>query len=442
MVSKGIPIGFCMSTDKKHPVCIPDYLRTRHVHVIGCSCMGKSTAMEFMVLHDIQQNQGVAVIDPYGRLVQRLLGLIPEEHADRVIYFNPGDPDWIPLWNPLRCRSTQGIGRVADDLVRAFKSFFSGWGDRLEHLLRQSILAVLHLPGGSLLDVLNILRQKSEESRLLRAQILKIIDNELLRNFWEHDFDRYGPADLIPLQSKFSKLLTSKPVALMLLQSDSAFDFQSLMDSGKILLVDLSNTGPEVREILGCFTLSLLHLAGLGRGSGPAFQNRPYHIYCDEAHRFMTDAMEDMIEENRKFGVSLTLAHQQLSQFNIRKIDSFSNVGSTIIFKVGTKDAQFLMRDLQDLVEQKDLITLDVGQAIARIGTEVVRIRTNGPLEIPEKNCRDRIIEQSHAQYYRPANEVKRAIRNREELEAGPLASYRPEDIDKKSTPSPRSRNR
>ncbi len=156
----------------------------------------------------------------------------------------------------------------------------------------------------------------------------------------------------------------------------------------------------------------------------------------------MTDAMEDMIEENRKFGVSLTLAHQQLSQFNIRKIDSFSNVGSTIIFKFGTKDAQFLRRDLQDKVEQKDLITLDRGQAITRIGNEVVRIRTNKPLKIPEVNCRDRIIEQSHARYYRPANEVKRAIRNREELEAGPLASYRPEDIDKKSTPSPRSRNR
>ena len=194
----GIPIGFCESAGLRVPVYIPAKVRIQHCYLIGWQGMGKSTAMEFMVLHDIQQNEGVAVIDPHGRLVQRLLGLIPEEYADRVIYFNPGDPDWIPLWNPLRCQSSQGLGRVADDLVRVFKSSFSGWGDRLEHLLRQSILAVMHLPRGSLLDVSNLLRQKSEESRRLRSRILKIIDNELLKNFWEHDFDRYSMADTHP----------------------------------------------------------------------------------------------------------------------------------------------------------------------------------------------------------------------------------------------------
>ena len=140
---------------------------------------------------------------------------------------------------------------------------------------------------------------------------------------------------------------------------------------------------------------------------------RPFHIYCDEAHRFLTDAVEDLIAETRKFNVSLTLAHQFMSQFNTRQGDALSSVGSTIIFNVDTKDARHLVKDLQDKVELSDLITLDVGQAIARIGNHVVRVKTHHPLNVPQKHCADLIIKQSHERYYRPTAEVQKAVRNR-----------------------------
>jgi len=412
-LATGAPIGVCSYAGTKQPVCIPDVYDEKHTHAIGGTGTGKSTLLEHKILYDIRRNQGVAVLDPHGRLVQRLLYLIPEEFVERVIYIDPGDPDWIPIWNPFSCGAVMNRSRIADDMVGAFKSFITGWGDRLEHLLKYAFLAVLHLPNGSLLDASDLLRQKAEESREIRDQLRELIDNEVSRQFWREDFDRYRQPDLTSPQHKLSKLLTSDTVGPMLSQGDSSFNFRDVMDSGKILLVDLSRVGSEVREILGCFVLSLLHLTALGRGSGPDDLHKPFHIYCDEAHRFLTDAMEDLIAETRKYGVSLTLAHQYMSQFNTRKTDALSGVGSTIIFKVDRKDAQHLKKDLQGKVDLDDLSTLEVGQAIARIGNDIVRVRTRRPLDIPEHHCRDRIITRSRELYYKPIDEVRCAIRNR-----------------------------
>jgi hypothetical protein len=209
------------------------------------------------------------------------------------------------------------------------------------------------------------------------------------------------------------KLLTSETVGPMLSQGDSRFSFREIMDDSQILLVNLSTVGPEVLEVLGCFILSLLHLTALERGPDNPEQFRPFHIYCDEAHRFLTDAMEDLIAETRKFGVSLTLAHQYMSQFGTRKTDALSGVGSTIIFRVDEKDAEHLKKDLQGKVRLNDLITLEVGQAIARVGNDIVRVRTPRPSDRLSDSCRDRIVARSRQLYCRPATEIRQGVRER-----------------------------
>jgi hypothetical protein len=420
-LSAGTQIGYCDYANIRMPVCIPPDIRGRHTHLIGRNGVGKSTAVEHMVLDDIRRGQGVAVLDPHGRLVERLLRLIGPDSVDKVVYLNPGDQEWVPIWNPLRRSTPVSPDRIADDLVAAFRSFVLGWGDRMEHLLRHSLLATLHLPDGNLRDVLDLLRQKSPQSAQLIARVLEVVDNEVAREFWQHDFPKYRPADITPAHHKLGKLLTAGTYSYMLSQSESAFDLRDIMDTGKILLVDLSTIGSEVREVLGCFMLSLLHLTALGRNSAEDETLQPYHIFVDEAHRFMTDAMEDLVAETRKFKVSLTLAHQCMSQFTNRKGNMLSGVGTTIIYNVNTADAQYLRRDLQGLVDEDDLITLEVGQAIARIGTHVVRLRTPPPLPIPAQNCRDLIVQQSRQRYYRPIQEVRRAISRRNDRWAEPI---------------------
>jgi len=412
-LTEGTLIGTCSMAGKDRPVCIPPRLRMSHTHVIGRMGTGKTTEEEHMIMDDILRREGVAVLDPHGDLVQRLLSLIPEEHADRVIYFDPGDPDWVPLWNPLQRVPGQDLGRMADDLIGALKSLVEGWGDRMEHILRHCLLALLHLTGSTFLDITDILRRSSAESKAIRKLILDVVENEDARQFWQHDFEDYHNDDLGPPKHKLSKLLAAGPVSPMLSQPHSAFNFQRVMDDGMIFLGNLSNLGTEVRGVLGGFLLTTMHTTALARSAVPPEQRRPFHIYLDEAHRFVTDSLEDMIAETRKYRVSLTMAHQYLRQFSSAKTDAVSSVGTAIVFNVDSKDAAYLTKDFQGLFDVKDILNLQLGQAIVRCGTEIVRITTPKPLEVPQNNCREQIIRCSRQRYCLPAPQVRQMIARR-----------------------------
>lgn len=424
----GTLIGTCSYAGKSQKVCIPPEPKERHTHLISRSGMGKSTTLEHMILSDIEQGHGVAVLDPHGDLVERLLCLIPERYVGRTIYLKPRDPDWVPIWNPLNRIPGQEIGRVTDDIVQAIKSFVTSgsWGDRLENLLRNIIFSLMHLPNGTFLDLSDLLRNKAKESEPIRDEILKFIDNETVRQFWDQDYPKYDKNDFGPPKNKLSKLLvSSKTVSLMLSQPESRFNFRRIMDEGMILLVDLSNMG-SLGEILGCFILSFLYLTALSRSNLPVADRKQFHIYCDEAQKFLTDALEDLIAETRKYKVSLTLAHQFFSQFGQRKTDAFSSVGSTIIFNIVRKDAHSLAEDLRGLVKVEDIISLEPYNAIVRIDTDIVRIKTLKPLPIPNPNFRDRIIEESRRKYYKPIHEVQKWIRSRNERWCNPVTTLVP----------------
>jgi hypothetical protein len=412
-LSSGTRIGTRSYAGQVIPVHIAPRLRGCHTRLTGAPGTGKSTVLEQMALEDIRAGYGVAVLDPHGDLVERLLNRIPEEAVDRTIYMDPGE-NWVPLWNPLKPVVGQHLGHTADELVFALKSFFkSGWGHRLEHLLRNCIFALLHVPGSTFFDIYNILQYKSEESSALRRRILEVVESPVSRKFWLEEFDHYKAADLSPPRHKLSQLLLSGAASLMLSQPDSALNFRRIMDEGLILLINLSGSGSEVRDVLGCLKFSLLHQTALSRSNVPPDQRRPFHIFCDEAHRFTTDALEDLIAETRKFGVSLTLAHQYLSQFDKRQVDALDCVGSTIIFNVHQEDARHLVRGFRGRVKPEDFIGLGVGEAIVRVGADVVRIRTDDPSVNPETHQKDRIIAESRRRYYKPANEIRRAIADR-----------------------------
>jgi hypothetical protein len=185
------------------------------------------------------------------------------------------------------------------------------------------------------------------------------------------------------------------------------------MDTRKVLLVDLSGLGFELRGLLGSFMLSLLHIAAVSRSDIPFEKRHPFHIYCDEAHLFLPSAFESSIVEIRKFAVDLTLAHQYLSQFAQKARDSILTTGSTIIFNVDLDDARYLAKTLRDKIKPEDSAAFQVGEAVARIETEIVRIKTPKPSELPKVNFSQRIIDESHRRYCKPAMEVRDALNAR-----------------------------
>ena len=411
---KGTRIGTCSYAGSTQQVCLPENLRELHTHLIGGSGVGKSSTQEYMIMHDIEGGHGVGVIDPHGDLIERLLCLIPEQHVERTIYINPGDPDWVPLWNPLKKIVGQDAGRSANSIVRAIKSFVAsgGWGDRMENILRNTVFALLHLPQGNFLDISNVLH-KSKESEIMRKEILSVIDNETARQFWLHDYENYGKNEFAPPINKLGKLLLSDTVSLMLSQPESRLNFRKIMDEGMILLIDLSDMDINVKQVLGCFILSILHLNALSRSKLRIKDRKQFHIHCDEAHQFASETFENIIAETRKYKVSLSLSHQYLSQFGKKKMDALSTVGSSIIFNVDSSDAHYLTKDLQEKVKMEELVSLKRWEAIARIGTDIVRMKTLLPPQSPATNFKDRIIQESRRKYYKPVHEVKQWIRHR-----------------------------
>lgn len=410
---EGTPVGTSNYAGTEQKVCIPPLIRSRSTHLIARHGMGKSTVAEHMVMSDIETGAGVAVLDPHGDLVKRLLQLIPEKHVDKTIFLFPGDQEWVPLWNPIHVLPNQDISRTADNIVAAIKDIVQGWGDRLENLLRHAIYALLRVPGTSLLDVSQLLRKNSKESNRLIKEIEKVVDNETSRIFWQHDFPKYSAQDLSPPQHKLSKLLMAGTVALMLSQPENRINFRQIMDTGQILLVDLSGLGSDIRELLGSFILSLLYITAISRTDIHSDQRKKFHIYCDEAHRFLTSCLEDLIVETRKFEVSLTLAHQYLRQFDQKMVDAILSAGSSIIFNVDMNDARYLVKDLRGQVKPEELIAFEVGEAVARIGTDIVKIKTKEPLPVPAVNYEEKIIAESHKKFYKPVSEIKAVLASR-----------------------------
>ena len=387
-------------------VCIPPDVRGRHGHVIGIPGMGKSCLLEHMCLEDIAQGHGVAILDLHGDLAERVMALLPEECAGRVVYFDPGDPEWVPLWNPLTLRPGQEPSRVTDELVAALKTISDGWGDRLAHLLNMTIRGSLHVEDITVFDVSTLIKSNTKRNDKRREQIADAVENKTVREFWKHDMQGYTRSERSPATHKLSKLLGPDTVERILSQPESRINFREIMDEGRIFVANLSTIGPSVGETLGSFLLSFFYLAAISRSDILEKARRPFHIYADEAHRFVSGSVSNLIAETRKYRVSMTLAHQYLSQFRAEDFDSLGTAGSTIAFNVLPKDAERLAKALGNGVQASDLTTLGVGEAIARIGTEVVRIKTPPPREVGGASVRERAVAASRQRYCKHVREL------------------------------------
>jgi hypothetical protein len=413
-LSEGTPIGTTSVAGQRRTICIPDWLRLCNIHIIGKPRKGKSRLLELMIMDDIKKGHGVVVIEPHHDLVARLLSLMPEDAIDRVIYFNPADPDWVPLWNPLHKIPGQDIGRITDDLIGVLRSFVTGWGDRMENILRHSIFGLLHLPGSSLRDVYDILC-KTDKSKKIRDRILETVQDDIARQFWIHDFEKYKPDELGPPKNKLSKLLLSNTTtSLMLSQPESRFNFRRIIDDGMVFLADLSSDiGTQTKEVLGGFLVAIIYITALSRKDIPLEKRKPSHIYLDEGYHFITDTLEEILAETPKFGVGLTIAHQYRGQFDTKKADALGTVGTTIVFNVDSKDAERLSKNFKGKAKVSDFIELKKREAIVRCDTEIVKIRTLDQLEVSENNFKDRIIAESRRKYCMPAHQVRKIIEQR-----------------------------
>ncbi|RLF54686.1 MAG: hypothetical protein DRN13_02060 [Thermoplasmata archaeon] len=338
--------------------------RRYHIYIIGKTGMGKTSLLLNMILSDISSGEGVGVIDPHGDLCETILDYIPAWRINDVIYFNPSDTDYPISLNILEKTDPSRRHLVVSALISIFRRMWRDfWGPRLEHLFRNTLLALLDYPGHSTL--LSVGRMLSDPK--YRERVVRKIKDPIVKAFWEREFAGYHirlrSEALAPIQNKVGQFLTTPLIRNIVAQIKTRIDFRKAMDEGKILICNLSKgkIGEENSSFLGSLIAIKLQLSAMERVDLPEERRRDFFLYIDEFQNFIsTEIFPDILSEARKYRLCLTMAHQYISQLDRSLMEAvFGNVGTIISFRVGIEDAEFLERMFLPSFSKEDLINLD-----------------------------------------------------------------------------------
>src|SRR3989339_149561 len=394
--------------------------RRRHMYLIGKTGMGKSTTMENMIIQDIIAGRGIAVVDPHGDLVEKVVKFIPANRINDVIYFNPADLHYPIAFNILENVSFEYKNLISNGLVGVFKKIWAdSWGPRLEYILINSILALLENPGTTLLGVTRIL----VDARY-RKKIIKGVKDPMVRSFWVNEFNNYSEKfrneAIAPIQNKVGQFLSSELIRNIVGQTKSTIDMRDIMDSRKILFMNLSKgrIGEENSALLGAMMITKIQLAAMSRVDVPEEERKDFYLYVDEFQNFSTESFANILSEARKYRLNLIIAHQYIEQVeeNVQAA-VFGNVGTLVVFRVGAADAEFLEKEFFPTFTQEDLVNLSkfeiyIKLMIDGVTSEAFSARTLPPVSLAEENLdtKDKIISVTRERYARPREVIEDKI--------------------------------
>lgn len=395
--------------------------RRRHTYIIGKTGMGKSTLLENMIFSDIQNGKGIAVIDPHGDLAEKVLEFVPKSRTNDVILFDPSDREFPISFNMLECPNPDQRDLVASGVLSVFKKMFAdSWGPRLEHILRNTLLALIEAENQS---ILGILRMLSDEK--YRSSILQKVKDPVVQSFWKDEFGKWKPQQMTeaaaPIQNKVGQFLSSSMARNILGQTKSSFDVRFAMDKGKIIVVNLSKgkIGEDVSTLLGAMFITKFQIDVMSRADIAEKDRRDFYLYVDEFQNFATDSFGTILSEARKYRLNLTVANQYLAQMEDSVREAiFGNVGTMISFQVGYDDADRLSEQFggEDMITAEDIGTLPKYQTYTRLminGMPSPVFSANTLPPPPHKNNLkqlEKVIKVAREKYAKPRKKVEEMI--------------------------------
>ena len=387
------------------------------MYMLGKTGVGKSTLIENMVISDIKKGHGVALIDPHGDLAENILHFVPESRIQDVIYFNPADIEYPISFNPLEDVHPDYHHLVSSSLISVLKKVWPEfWGPRLEHILRNSIMALLENSTSTLLDLPKLLTDQE-----YRLAVVAGITNQQVREFWLFEFEKYSvrfrSEAISPILNKIGQFLTSIPLRNIVGQKENTFDLRKVMDEGKILIVNLAKgkIGEDNSSLLGAMMIAKIQLAAMGRANISEENRKPFYLYVDEFHNFLTLSFADILSESRKYGLCLVLANQFIAQLDEKIMNAvFGNVGTLLSFRVGAEDAKYLSREFYPVFEQNDLVNLSNHHIYLKLMIDGVTSKPFSATTLPspekETSHKEEVINLSRERYGRKRVDVEKEI--------------------------------
>jgi len=373
--NEGIILGYNLFRGVKTDIRIKRIDRRRHCYAVGKSGTGKSVLLANMAIQDIENGDGVCVMEPNGDLIEDILNRIPPERAEDVIVFSPSDIERPMGLNLLEFddRYPEQKSFVINEMIGIFDKLYdlkATGGPMFEQYMRNALLLIMDDPetGSTLMEIPKVLADEN-----FRKMKLTKCKNPTVVDFWRKEAEKAGGdaalANIVPyITSKLTPFVANDMMRPIIGQQKSSFNMRDIMDNKKILMVDLPKgaIGETNAYLLGMIMVGKILMAALSRTDIPPEQRKDFYLYIDEFQNFTTNSICQILSEARKYALSLTVAHQyigQLSKNNDNQIKDavFGNVGTMISFKVGAEDAQFLTKDFGPVFNEYDLVNVGRG---------------------------------------------------------------------------------
>ncbi|OGG83498.1 hypothetical protein A3I46_02835 [Candidatus Kaiserbacteria bacterium RIFCSPLOWO2_02_FULL_54_13] len=352
--------------------------RLRHLYVIGQTGTGKTWLLKSMIMQDIKNGDGCCFIDPHGSDILDVLAAVPPERYKDVIYFDPADLSRPFSLNFLEYDLSRPEQKtfIVNELLMIFRRLYGdvpeSMGPAFEQYFRNATQLVMEDPssGSTILDIARVLANSEFRREKLASSM-----NPIVNQFWNEIATKAGGEasleNIVPyITNKFDDFTANDFIRPIVGQQESSFKFREVMDTKKILLINLSKgrLGEKNANLLGLIIVGKLFMAALSRADNPRAPYPPFYLYIDEFQNVTTDSIPGILSEARKYKLALTVAHQFLNQIEEKTRDAvFGNVGNMAVFRVGEEDAEFFAKQFAPTFEVLDFVSIENYNAYVKI---------------------------------------------------------------------------
>lgn len=374
-------LGMNTYRGEKKKIFMKNEDRFRHFYIIGQTGTGKSSMIDIMARQDFHNGKGVCIVDPHGSLIDGLLPYIPRSRADDVIYFNPADMERPMGLNLLEGKTPEERDLIALDAMNMMVKMFGEevFGPRIQDYFRNGCLTLMEdeEEGGAITDLVRLFTD--DEWQKYKVSKVK---NPIVKSFWENQMAKTGAREkqeMIPyFAAKFGQFYTNTLMRNIVGQTKSSFDIGEAMNSGKIILMNLSKglIGDINATLLGMIVVNKIQVAAMRRQRESKENRRDFFLYIDEFQNFVTPSIESILSEARKYRLGLVLAHQYLDQLEkdsklsgsvSLKGAVFGNVGTMMFYKIGPDDAEVGAKQMGPVFSEQDLVNQDAFKATMKL---------------------------------------------------------------------------
>jgi hypothetical protein len=384
IAKEGLYIGDNVFRGESKPIFVKNEDRFRHFYVIGQTGTGKSSILQVMARQDLRNKKWIAVMDPHGDLAKDLLPFIPKSRADDLIYFDPGDLSRPMGLNLLEANNEDEKQMVVADATNIMIKLFGSeiFGPRIQDYFRNGCLTLMDCPtGGAITDLIRLFTDENFQRE--RRTTLK---NPIVRTWWDHTYAKMGDrekGEIIPyFAAKFGQFITNTLMRNIVGQTKSAFDIADIMNHEKILFASLSKgvLGDLNSNLLGLILVSKIQIAAMKRQQMATADRKDFFLYIDEFQNYVTDSIESILSEARKYRLGLVIAHQYLGQLqksdaltksNLNLKDAiFGNVGTMMTYKIGPEDAEMMGKQFAPIYSDQDFVNMDKFKAAIKLSVD------------------------------------------------------------------------